>query len=176
MWDFNWDDDQALCRLCDEWFPSRAPERDDQLCPGCKALQRRVWKYGLSIAEYNAIFRVQGFRCALCGEYEPAELFDTERTWHIDHDHTCCKIKTGARRCCVRGILCPPCNMVRLPQYERLPEHMRDSPLFNGYLLNPPARRPEAEVIEGRDDWYMPGPGAMESDMIAEAFGRHFKK
>ncbi|MDT0449938.1 endonuclease domain-containing protein [Streptomyces hesseae] len=174
MWDLSWDEDQALCGLCGEWLPSKTPGRDDQRCRGCAVTQRRVWNYGLSIAGYNAIFRVQEFRCALCGECEPEALSGTERTWHIDHDHRCCTIKTGSKRCCVRGILCPECNVKRLPAYERLPEQMRDSPLFNGYLLNPPARRPEAEVIVGRDDRYMPGPGAMEWDTIADAFfGRH---
>jgi hypothetical protein len=46
--------------------------------------------------------------------------------------------------------------MEYLPAYERLPMHMRDSPLFNTYLAAPPAQQSAAQVIQGRDNMYLP--------------------
>ncbi|MFD7886456.1 endonuclease domain-containing protein [Streptomyces bauhiniae] len=122
-------------------------------------MQRRMWKYGLSIARYNAIWRSQGFQCALCGDSdEPCDSgipHVAKSIWQIDHDHSCCG-PFRSRGCCVRGILCKPCNLHRLPIYERWPAGLRDSPIFNNYLEHPPARRAAAEIIEGRDNQYLP--------------------
>ncbi|MEE4493503.1 hypothetical protein [Streptomyces sp. BE230] len=51
-----------------------------------------------------------------------------------------------------------------LPAYERLPMHMRDSPLFNTYLAAPPAQQSEAQVIKGRDNMYLPTSHAFLTD------------
>lgn len=52
-------------------------------------------KYGITIAEYNAIFESQNKSCAICG-YQ-----GENKNFHLDHNH-----QTGK----VRGILCNPCN------------------------------------------------------------------
>ncbi|WP_171060169.1 endonuclease domain-containing protein [Streptomyces montanus] len=118
-----------------------------------------MWRYGLTIARFNAVLRVQNFAIALCGDNEEEDDFGIPHTkasnWHIDHDHTCCGPGSSCGNC-VRGLLCRQCNMEYLPAYERLPAHMRDSALFNTYLTDPPAQRPEAEVIKGRDNMYLP--------------------
>lgn len=51
--------------------------------------------YGLSLAQYEAMLRSQGGRCAVCGGDNGG------RTLCVDHDH-----KTGR----VRGALCFRCN------------------------------------------------------------------
>lgn len=53
-------------------------------------------KYGMTLADYEAIFEAQGGVCAICGEPRPEE-----RTLHVDHDH-----ETGV----IRGLLCFRCN------------------------------------------------------------------
>ena len=89
-------------------------------CKNCKGAERRAWrqrhpnhdrdryqanrarererhtlrKYGISLADYEAMFAAQGGRCAICRT--PAT-----RTLDIDHDH-----ETGE----VRGLLCTSCN------------------------------------------------------------------
>lgn len=51
--------------------------------------------YGMSSADYEALYRRQAGRCAVCGcAVEDGKL-------HVDHDHT-----TGR----VRGLLCQKCN------------------------------------------------------------------
>lgn len=156
--DWDWDcNPDELCSLCEEWVPRLVAGAE--VCARCRRMQRRMWKYGLSIARYNAIWRAQGFQCALCGDN--AEACDSgipheaKSIWQIDHDHACCG-PLRSRGCCVRGILCKPCNLHRLPIYERWPAELRDSPVFNSYLHDPPAQRPSAKVIKGRDDRYLP--------------------
>lgn len=156
--DWDWDDDcDELCALCLNWVPRLIA--GSEVCARCRRMQRRMWKYGLSIARYNAIWRAQGFRCALCGDNaEACDMgipHEAKSIWQIDHDHSCCG-PLRSRGCCVRGILCKPCNLHRLPTYEKWPAELRDSPKFDSYLNDPPARKPAAEVIDGRDNMYLP--------------------
>lgn len=51
------------------------------------------FRYGLSLADYDALLIRQGGGCAICGT--PSDL-------HVDHDHA-----TGR----VRGLLCRGCNI-----------------------------------------------------------------
>jgi hypothetical protein len=53
-------------------------------------------KYGLTLAQYDAMLEAQGGVCAICRQPRPEE-----RTLHVDHDH-----ETGA----IRGLLCFTCN------------------------------------------------------------------
>ena len=54
-------------------------------------------KYGITLAARNALFALQGHKCAGCG----ANDYAAPIKWHTDHSH-----KTGI----VRGILCADCN------------------------------------------------------------------
>lgn len=51
--------------------------------------------YGITIDEYDAMFKAQCGKCAVCGE-------KYGRTLHVDHCH---------RTNVVRGLLCQKCNM-----------------------------------------------------------------
>lgn len=152
-----WEEPDEQCESCWESVPRLVV--GTRVCPRCRRMQRRMWKYGLSIARYNAIWRAQGFRCALCGDDSEAcdsgIPHEANSIWQIDHDHTCCG-PSRSRGCCVRGILCKPCNLNRLPTYEKWPSELQDSPTFNSYLNAPPAQSSAANVIKGRDDQYLP--------------------
>ena len=80
-----------------------------------------VRKYGITLVEYNQMYRKQNGKCAICGK-EQINSFD------VDHNH-----KTGE----VRGLLCTNCN--------RMIGHANDSPerLNKGaeYLLSRKSRR-----------------------------------
>jgi len=54
-------------------------------------------RYGITIAEYDAMLAAQGGTCAVCGTAECA----SGRRFAVDHDHT-----TGR----VRGLVCLFCN------------------------------------------------------------------
>ncbi|MFF3326944.1 endonuclease domain-containing protein [Streptomyces sp. NPDC002889] len=142
------DDAGFCCDWCyDDADPAPRVRRPDKnLCVRCNRAVEQARTYRLDIAQRNAILRVQRDLCALCqeGPDDQAGLTDdTNSFWHIDHDHSCCATGGSCGRC-VRGLLCRPCNVIRLPAYERLPAILRDSPRFNTYLDNPPARQPEA--------------------------------
>lgn len=54
-------------------------------------------KYGITIADFNALLALQNHQCAVCG----CEFGDGKKKAHIDHDHA-----TGR----VRGLVCVRCN------------------------------------------------------------------
>lgn len=54
-----------------------------------------LWKYGLTLADYDALLAEQGGVCAVCRTHE------TKLPLHVDHCHS-----TGR----VRGLLCSNCN------------------------------------------------------------------
>lgn len=56
-------------------------------------------KYGITAAQWLAMFEAQGRCCANCGSDDPKSRFG----WHTDHD------KATKR---VRGILCRQCNQI----------------------------------------------------------------
>lgn len=71
----------------------------------------RAQAHGITLAEWNALFLLQGQRCGACHSLEAKGV----RGWHTDHDH-----KTGK----VRGILCPSCNMA-LGMVQDDPDRLR---------------------------------------------------
>ncbi len=65
--------------------------------------------YGISEAEYWALYRAQDGLCAVCRRATGAS-----KRLAVDHDHGCGEghdPKRGCRRC-VRGLLCGPCNQM----------------------------------------------------------------
>jgi hypothetical protein len=60
-------------------------------------LKRRLKQYGLTVAEFEAMFEAQGRRCACC----KTDKLKGNKGWCVDHDHA-----SGL----VRGILCGLCN------------------------------------------------------------------
>ena len=66
-----------------------------------KSQRRRKLKreYGITIDDYDAMLKKQGYCCAICGSARP----DGKGNFHIDHNH-----KTGK----IRGLLCYKCNSV----------------------------------------------------------------
>lgn len=66
-----------------------------------------LWrKYKISCWDYYNLLDLQGGKCKICGRSED----EFARRLHVDHDHNCCP---GNRSCgmCVRGLLCPNCNI-----------------------------------------------------------------
>lgn len=54
--------------------------------------------YGITLDQFNDLFRLQGSVCAICKGGE-----STGKNWHVDHCHNTDKI---------RGILCHSCNLM----------------------------------------------------------------
>jgi len=103
-----------ICRVCgdrlvsgDNWTPGCAKARD-YLCRQCKAAYNRgryeaqrerffQYKYGIAVADYDAMLKAQGGGCAICGMASE----ENGRYLAVDHSHG-----TGQ----VRGLLCNMCN------------------------------------------------------------------
>lgn len=111
------DQRSSWCRECDHARNAermRDPERRRHILEKCKEYrannqQKRarcrrkdglLRRYGITVAQYEAMYERQCGRCALCGVDSPTFGPGGSRL-HVDHDHA-----TGA----VRGLLCGACN------------------------------------------------------------------
>lgn len=86
------------CQLSDKRQHYAAAEKG-------QAYRRR---YGMTLAERDAMLAVQGGGCAICQTTEPGGRGD----WCTDHDHACCPTKSKSCGKCIRGILCFSCNVM----------------------------------------------------------------
>lgn len=74
-------------------------------CKDCSRNKELFNRYGITLAQWNALFERQGNACAICHRTSTAD-----GRWMTDHDHSCCPT---AKTCggCVRAILCHDCNI-----------------------------------------------------------------
>lgn len=77
---------------------------------------------GLTLLEFDLLFKSQGNCCAICKRAEIGK-----EHWCIDHDHSCCPTKHACGKC-VRGILCTTCNLMI--------GYSRDNPLLLTSAIN----------------------------------------
>lgn len=84
---------------------NRRNRRQHNGVPARERERKLLRKYGISLADYDAMRAEQSYQCAICGCPEEKAK---EGCLHVDHDHN-----TGR----VRGLLCEVCNL-RLPWVE----------------------------------------------------------
>ena len=60
-------------------------------------------RYGISLADYEAMSARQGDVCGICGRTNKCRLA-------VDHDHACCNEKAKSCGNCLRALLCAVCN------------------------------------------------------------------
>lgn len=92
---------KTAARPCEWCLKTFAPHHNDAACcsRSCVHALQVLRRHGLTADEYRGMLDRQSGCCASCGD----GLGDGRRDRHIDHDHN-----TGK----VRGILCPPCNLM----------------------------------------------------------------
>ena len=86
-------------------------------CRKCARQQTRQWKYGVRVADYLFLCKLQNSCCALCG----SKLRSGFRTT-IDHYHAqgFAKLTPMQKRHQIRGLLCRRCN-TGLGYFESVP-------------------------------------------------------
>jgi hypothetical protein len=115
------------CSLCGG---SKERFERGKVCGPCRPWLRyaaSLRRFGLTPAEYVAIFEAQGGRCYVCGVVPGAARLC------IDHDHSVMPIRDA-----IRGLLCDDCN------YSRLPRFAEDATMLRRaaeYLDRRPAQR-----------------------------------
>lgn len=72
--------------------------------------ERELAKYGLTSDSYRVLLESQGGVCNICKSPPKAKRLN------VDHDHLCCP-RGGSCGKCIRGLLCPACN-IALGWYE----------------------------------------------------------
>lgn len=70
------------------------------------SLSQRLANYGLAEHELQQRFLEQEKSCGLC--FAPLSY----PNFHVDHDHACCPDKGRSCGKCIRGLLCPGCNLL----------------------------------------------------------------
>lgn len=85
-------------------------------------VQRLRQRYGITVAEYEAMYEAQGGVCAICGQSETGIHYRTQEAMRlaVDHDH-----ETGQ----IRGLLCRHCNM-GIGQFGYDPERLRQAAAY----------------------------------------------
>jgi hypothetical protein len=109
---------------------SKRNERSSRLGPTPRD-RRLLMLYGITEAEYDAIFRYQGGACAICC-CPPVNV-----RLSLDHEHA-----TGI----LRGLVCPRCNR-GLAMFGDSPLNLRRA---SNYLTWHPARGALGGVVYGR--------------------------
>lgn len=115
------------CSLCGG--PKERFERG-KVCGPCRPWLRYAAsfrRFGLTPAEYLAIFEAQGGRCYVCGALPGATRLC------IDHDHSITPIRAA-----IRGLLCDECNYSRLPRFAENADMLRRAA---DYLERTPAQQ-----------------------------------
>ena len=103
----------------DGWTPVPGTTRRYDLAEVSAGLQRRadaeklagqhrqqvgaLKRMGLTPDEFDALSKVQGGACAICGQVPEDQRLS------VDHDHDCCGKGRACKRC-IRGLLCRGCN------------------------------------------------------------------
>ena len=104
------DGHQTHCKLCHKKYR-------DEKTPSQRLLDARNThykaKFGIDFEEYLRILRGQGDKCAICGK----RMLDTDRLFHVDHNHVTGKI---------RGILCGNCNL-GVGNFQDSPDILRNA-------------------------------------------------
>jgi hypothetical protein len=133
---------EKYCTRCDAWRPEvdfgYYKKSADLLRADCKTCRRiyaqsradvrraynRLKKFGLTPEAFDALFRQQAKRCAICRSESPGP-----RDWHVDHNHACCPDPRATCGRCVRGVLCHSCNTL-LGLAEDDPARLRAAALY----------------------------------------------
>jgi hypothetical protein len=121
------------CEKCERNRQLRFFSPQGRICSTCqRATRKRTSRaahveknYGLSREDYDALFELQGKRCAIC--------WGTRSSYDLDHDHKLEHLGAYANR----GILCARCNRRLLPSALNDPEILERAAQ---YLREPPAR------------------------------------
>lgn len=114
-------------------FRESARDVEGSSCRRCNHLA----KYGLTKDLFRKHWVANGGTCDLCGRKVSISANGVNPTAHIDHDHSCHPQGSGCPDC-VRGILCPMCNVGLVGKYEALPSIKRSWPVMNTYLAGRP--------------------------------------
>lgn len=96
-----------------KWYEKRYYGNDDAYRRDRNA-KRVVSRYGLTLQEYQALLKAQGYACAIC---RAPHYDENGKRLYIDHNHA--KGMTA-----VRGLLCAACNF-GLGLFKDSPEILR---------------------------------------------------
>lgn len=97
------DGKQYRCKQCDNEARMAWLRKNPERAHRSRRSNQLKFKYGISLEEFEELFRQQGECCAICGTKENHTRGSSRYGWNfaVDHCH-----ETGR----VRGVLCSQCN------------------------------------------------------------------
>lgn len=81
--------------------------------PDVRRASRLLGRYGITVADYDAMLDAQGGVCGICGG--PPNGISKAGRFYIDHDHDTDE---------VRGLLCSQCNLLLGAARDSIPNLM----------------------------------------------------
>lgn len=112
----------AWCRTCQcskvRTYQARHPEKGQAATKRWRERNPRqalsvqlMFKFRITLEQYEAMLGSQNGVCAICGRPEWVQLKGVVKPLSVDHDHACCP---GRRSCgqCIRGLVCDACNTI----------------------------------------------------------------
>lgn len=101
-------------------------ERRDRMPEFYRAreFRREMKKYGTTVEWYTEKLIEQNGICAICGHL--SHHHGILQRLQVDHNHSCCDLKTKSCGKCLRGLLCADCNIL-LSYLERF---LKDALIF----------------------------------------------
>lgn len=103
--EFSWNANKKMGRKyrCSRYKACKAKSTQEWLARPGNHKRSKLKRYGMTTAQYDAMFLAQGGACAICGATEMPVDSRTKKPYDlaVDHDHV-----TGK----VRALLCPLCN------------------------------------------------------------------
>ena len=98
---------QKRYKLAHPERPREASRRWRDRNPDKVREMRLLYRYGITIADFEFLFTKQGRRCGICGCSDPGP-----KGWVVDHVHVpgFFDLPAEIKRLYIRGILCNGCN------------------------------------------------------------------
>lgn len=114
-----WNRNKTHCPAGHEYTDGNTYNKSDgaRACRICRRDHRIKKAYGLTPAQFQAMWDHQVGKCAICQTLFTEPLVKGEKAPHVDHDHT-----TGA----VRSLLCTKCN-TGLGRFEDDPARLQSA-------------------------------------------------
>jgi hypothetical protein len=91
---------RSLCKVCDNKLVKERYRKNPEPSKRRAKVNGLMNRYGLTVEDYEEMYRSQDGRCASCRDPLP---LGGKTGLHVDHDHRTKK---------VRALLCPKCNTI----------------------------------------------------------------
>lgn len=99
---------KTFCNRCEKYLKPTKFRKNKIYCVDCRKDEQLIRIYGITLNDYNKIFKTQKGRCKIC---KTKNMGGTHGVLFVDHDHI-----SGT----VRGLLCYYCNRMVMASVDKV--------------------------------------------------------